>query len=209
MTMSLKPIAVHLVVLIAAVVSVPTRAHAQAWPLIGEMTQRAWTYELHGFTPRGAFHERFRDIHALSLESGLAWRFLSGLELRMNGGYFHAWGETSEPLSSDPPRRSDADGLTLSYGARYYFIELGRAHLYGEAVAGFVWTPGSPFPAGGTAVNGMTRWGAGGAWRLDGLWSVELGYRRTHLSNGGGITAYNPAWEAHNLSLGLRRSLGP
>jgi hypothetical protein len=204
----MKHLLLHVALHIIATMSVSLRAHAQAWPFIGEVTERAWTHEVHGFTPRGGFHEQFRDIHALSIETGPAWRFSSGLEMRMNGGYFHAWGETQEPLSNDPPRRSDADGLTLGYGARYYFLEWGHAQFHVEGVAGFVWTPGGPFPAGGTAVNGMTRWGVGGAWRLDSLWSVELGYRRTHLSNGGGITAYNPAWEAHNLSLGLRRSLG-
>jgi hypothetical protein len=180
-------------------------AHAQRVPLLGDIQATAWTVEANTFAPRGDFHEQFRDIRALSFELARSWRFTSGLEARMGGGWFRAQGETSEPLSSELPRQSNADGLSIAFGARYVLPEWGRVRVFAEGVLGFVWTPGDPFPTGGTAVNGMTRWGAGATWRVSGDWSIDTGYRRMHLSNGGGIVDHNPAWEAHNVYVGLRR----
>lgn len=182
-------------------------ALAQDIPVLGPVTEEAWVFETEHFTPRGDFQQAIRDLDAVSVSAMRAWRYASGLELQLGGGVFHASGTTSELFSPDPPMDSGADGIRAGGRIRYNFPELGPVQPFVDGYAGVLWTPGSPFPAGGTAVNGMATWGGGMEFAVDDRWAVEAGWRNQHISNGGGLVDYNPAWDSQGAFISLRRTI--
>lgn len=167
----------------------------------------AWVFEVESASPRGEFAPEFRDIQAVSLTAMRSWRQSNGFEFQLGGGLYGATGVRSEPFSSEPPEDSDAAGVKAGGRVRYNFPPVGPVRPFVDGYAGVVWTPGSPFPAGGTAVNGQAAWGGGVAFEMTESWSFEAGYRRQHLSNGGGLVDYNPAFDSHGAFIGVRRSL--
>ncbi len=183
-------------------------ASAQDVPILGGVTDEAWVFEAEHFTTRGDFQEAIRDLEGVSLSAMRAWRFSSGLEFQLGGGLFHADGTTTELFSPTPPVESGADGIRAGGRIRYNFPELGPARPFVDGYAGVGWTPGSPFPAGGTAVNGLATWGGGVAFAVDNRWAVEAGWRNQHISNGGGLVEHNPAWDSQGAFLSLRRTIG-
>jgi len=192
----------------------PLLALGFVWPAAaGELPgkppiEHAWVFEAEGLTPRDDFGDAFRDIDAVTLSAMRSWRHSDGLELQLGGGFFLASGVRGEPFSSEPPADSDAAGVKAGGRLRYNFPAVGPVRPFADAYAGVVWTPGSPFPAGGTAVNGQATWGGGVEVALDDRWAIETGYRQQHLSNGGGLVDYNLAFNSHGPFVGLRRRLG-
>jgi opacity protein-like surface antigen len=188
--------------------STPVASAGEGLPLVGAVTDRSWVFETEYLSPRGEFQESIRDLDAVSVSAMRSWRFSSGFEAQLGAGLFSAEGTTSELFSGDPPRDSDALGLRAGGRIRYNFPELGPVRPFADGYAGVLWTPGNPFPAGGTAVNGIASWGGGAEIGLSKRWSVEAGWRNTHISNGGGLVDHNPAWDSSGPVLGLRRTLG-
>lgn len=182
-------------------------ARADDIPLLGGLEDQSWRYEATYFFPDSGFDEEFRDINVTLLEAWRAFSFTSGVELQLGGGAFIADGERTEPFS-DLVQESDAVGGAAGATLRYNLPALGPFRPFADVSAQAVWTPDDPFPGGGTAVNGLAQWGAGVAYRMSPQWTVEAGYRQSHLSNGGGISSYNPAWEGDGVFIALRRSLG-
>lgn len=192
----------------AALTSLPALALLVAAPVFADPDPgNAWIFEVESALPRGDFATEFRDIEAVSLTAMRSWRHSSGFEFQLGGGLYGASGERSEPLSSDPPEDSDAAGIKAGGRVRYNFPAIGPARPFVDGYAGVVWTPGSPFPAGGTAVNGQAAWGGGVEFEMSDSWSIEAGYRRQHLSNGGGLVEHNPAFDSQGAFIGVRRSL--
>lgn len=183
-------------------------ALAQDIPILGAVTEEAWVFEAEHFTPRGDFQEAIRDLDGVSLSAMRAWRFSSGLEFQLGGGLFHADGTTTELFSPDPPLENSADGVRAGGRIRYNFPQLGSVRPFVDGYAGVLWTPEQPFPAGGTSVNGMATWGGGVEVAIDDRWAVEAGWRNQHISNGGGLVDYNPAWDSEGAFLSLRRTIG-
>lgn len=183
-------------------------AFAQDVPILGAVTEEAWVFEVEHFAPRGDFQEAIRDLDGVSVSAMRAWRYSSGLELQIGGGLFRATGTTTELFSPDPPVESGADGIRAGGRVRYNFPQLGAARPFVDGYAGVLWTPGAPFPAGGTAVNGMATWGGGVEVAVDDRWAVEAGWRNQHISNGGGLVDHNPAWDSQGAFLSLRRTIG-
>lgn len=167
---------------------------------------RGLTVGLSHFGPRDEFGDSFRDIDITTLDMAIGWRLVSGIEVRAIASAVVARGERAEPFDPAPPRDSDAEGIALGGGLRYHLELTETVDLFAEGAIQFMWTAGTPFPAGGTGVNGLTRWGGGVAVDITPRLTVEAAYLRTHVSNGGGMVDWNPAWNGHGLSVGVRMS---
>jgi hypothetical protein len=63
------------------------------------------------------------------------------------------------------------------------------------------------FPAGGDRYNGMLQLGPSVDWPLGPTGHVSLGWRVGHVSNGQGLGAHNPSYEARGVNLQLRLPL--
>jgi hypothetical protein len=60
------------------------------------------------------------------------------------------------------------------------------------------------FPAGGARYNGTFQIGPSLTWQATRADSFSLGYRATHTSNGQGLTAGNPGYDARGVTLRWR-----
>jgi len=210
MTRILSARAATLSALGALALSPPLAAEAQdsSLPVVGPVTRESWIFETSYLTPRGDFQDAIRDLEAISVTAMRSWEFASGIEAQLGGGLFSANGSTTELFSPDPPRESDATGLRAGGRVRYNFPEVGAVRPFVDAYAGVLWTPGQPFPAGGSGVNGVYEWGGGIETSLSDTWSVAAGWRNNHISNGGGLVAHNPAWDSEGAFVSVRRKIG-
>jgi hypothetical protein len=172
----------------------------------GSLEEVSNTWSIDHYGPRDDFNEQFRDIDITAASLMRGWRTSSGFELRLGGGLWLANGTRWEPLTDEPPRDSDAFGLTLGGLIRYNLPELFSVRPFVDASAQFLWAE-RPFPADGSAVNGFVRWGGGFAVRFDERRSLEFGYRLAHVSNGGPTSTQNPAWDGDGFFLGLRQKV--
>lgn len=210
MTQTLTHRAIVISALGALAFILPLAAEAQedSLPFIGPVAEESWVFETSHLSPRGDFQEAIRNLEAVSVTAMRSWRFASGVEAQLGGGLFHAQGTTSELFAPEPPRTSDADGLRAGGRIRYNFPEIGPVQPFVDAYAGVLWTPGQPFPAGGTGVNGMYEWGGGIEAALSQKWSVAAGWRKNHISNGGGLVDHNPAWDSEGAFISVRKTIG-
>lgn len=170
--------------------------------------ENGWFLSAAHYVPRDSFNERFRDIDVTMLTVGRAWRFGLGLEVQAIGSAVLARGSTAEPFATEPPRDSDAEGIALGGGLRWTLLEWAGLSAFAEGSVRFLWTLGTPFPAGGTGVNGFTAWGGGLGYDVGPDLRLEATYHRTHISNGGGIVSWNPAWNGEGVALTLRYRFG-
>ncbi len=168
------------------------------------LREDGWSASIDLLGPRGDFGEQFRDIDLYGLTLGRSWQFGYGLELRALASGVVARDERSEPFSPTPPLHSDAEGLAFGGGLRQYLLDWQGLHLFAEGSVQFLWTMGTPFPAGGSGVNGLVRWGGGAGYDLGPGLRLEMSYQRAHISNGGGIVASNPAWKGPSAPTRLR-----
>jgi hypothetical protein len=169
----------------------------------GTIDETARTVGIDYFGPRDDFDEQFRDIDVAVVTMTRGWRTSSGFELQLGGGMLIAEGTRHEPFSVEPVQDSDAFGLLGGGLIRYNLpsTPFGRAFI--DASIQVLWAE-RPFPAGGSAVNGLVRWGGGFAVPLGAAHAVEFGYRRAHVSNGGETSVANPAWNGEGFFLGWR-----
>ncbi len=196
-------------VAVAAVLGLATPpSSADTLPILGPVKENAWVFETEYWSPRGDFTDAIRDLHGVSVTAMRAWRFASGFETQLGVGLLGVEGTTQELFSSDPPRDSDVLGLRAGGRVRYNFPAIGAVRPFADGYAGVLWSPDNPFPAGGTSVNGVATWGGGAEITLGKRWSIEGGWRNQHISNGGGLVDYNPAWDSQGAFIGLRRTLG-
>lgn len=188
----------------------PPAADAQeaGFPFIGAVTEESWVFETSHLSPRGDLQEAIRSLEAVSITAMRSWRFGSGVETQLGGGLFHAGGTTRDLFTPEPPRPSDADGLRAGGRIRYNLVRIGDVEPFIDAYAGVLWTPGQPFPVGGTGVNGMFEWGGGFEAAASDKWSIAAGWRNNHISNGGGMVKHNPAWDSNGAFLSVRRTIG-
>ena len=174
--------------------------------LFGDVAQESGIWSLEDYGPRDQFDEQFRDLDVFALNYARAWRMSSGFEFSLSGGPWLARGTRWEPLTSDPPVDSDAFGISVGGGVRYNFPEVLRVRPFVDGTVHFSWAE-RPFPVGGSAVNGFVRWGLGLEVKMHADDSLDLGYRRGHVSNGGKSSVQNPAWNGDGLFLAWRRKL--
>lgn len=85
----------------------------------------------------------------------------------------------------------------------------GWARPYLFASAGIVGFPVSPFLPGGSRYDFQTAGGVGVALSIDPRWTLGLEVLGTHISNGQGLGAHNPALDGYGGGLNLRYALAP
>lgn len=166
--------------------------------------ERSWVVRTEYNAPRNDFNRDFRDIGLATLEVQRAWTLHGPLELRAGGGITYAKGSTAEPLSAAPARNVDVLGFNGGVEARIDLLRLDRVRLFVDGSVNMLWTHGVQFPPGGTGFNGYLRAGPGAMVRLNDRLAVEAGYHLSHVSNGAGIVAHNPAYNGHGVYLSLR-----
>lgn len=101
---------------------------------------------------------------------------------------------------------SDGNGFGLSVRGSMTPVHVGRAHLGGEMHVGLV-VPNDPFPFGGSHFNGLLRLGPVARIDVSARSQLVLASHWSHLSNGQGLGAHNPSYEAWTLSAGWSRVL--
>lgn len=123
-----------------------------------------------------------------------------GFDLALGAGVLVAQGDRAD--TGQPPVNSDATGFVAGGTLRLAPVSLGPVRPFVEGSARVLYTFGDPFPAGGTSVNGFVGWGGGVMVAASQDLSLEAGYRRVHISNGGGLVGYNPAWNGEGGFVG-------
>lgn len=166
--------------------------------------ETSWVIRSEYNAPRGEFERAFRDIGLATLEIQRAWTLHGPLELRAGGGVTYAKGSTSEPFSIEPARSVDVLGFNGGVEARLDVIRPDRFRLFVDGSVNLLWTHGTQLPPGGTGVNGYLRAGPGAMVRLNDRVAIEAGYHLSHVSNGAGIVAHNPAYNGHGGYLSIR-----
>lgn len=185
----------------------PTQSTAPSWlSWLGPVEEGVRSFSIDYYGPHSDFDESFRDIDVAMLTMMRGWRTGSGVELQLGGGVLVADGTRWEPLIPEPPRESHAYGLIAGGLLRYNFPKLLGAMPFIDGGMQLLWTE-SPFPAGGSAVNGVVRWGGGFAIPIGRTDALDVGYRRAHISNGGADSAVNPAWNGEGLFLSWRQQI--
>jgi hypothetical protein len=170
--------------------------------------ERSWVVRTEYNVPRNDFDHDFRDIGLTTLEVQRAWTLHGPFELRAGGGITYAKGSTEEPLSTAPARNVDVVGFNGGVEGRIDVLRLDRVRLFVDGSVNMLWTHGVQFPPGGTGFNGYLRAGPGAMFRLNDRLAVEVGYHLSHVSNGAGIVAHNPAYNGHGVHLSLRLASG-
>lgn len=166
--------------------------------------ERSWVVRTEYNGPRNDFNRDFRDIGLATLEVQRAWTLHGPLELRAGGGITYAKGSTAEPFSTAPARNVDVLGFNGGVEARIDLLRLDKVRLFVDGSVNMLWTHGIQFPPGGTGFNGYLRAGPGAMVKLNDRLAVEAGYHLSHVSNGAGIVAHNPAYNGHGVYLSFR-----
>ena len=165
--------------------------------------ERAWIFSYEFDVPYDSFDSQFRAIDVQAFRAAHAWKVRYGLEGQLGALVFLGFGTKSEPLSSTPPENSDAGGVGFGPDARWNFVQTRRIRLFADGESDFIYAL-PQFPAGGSATNAFLRAGGGIAYRFGDKRWLEAGYRRAHVSNGGGIVPSNPAWNGKGIYVGVR-----
>lgn len=167
------------------------------------LSERGWSVNAEAHRPRDAYGRINRDIAVYTLNLERRWSFRYGTEFGANGGLFVADGTRNEPGYA-APRDSDSIGVNLGGSARQYLFAWHGIRPFAEGYINVLYTPGHPFPVGGSGVNGFLRVGGGIRIDLTDAYAIETGYHLSHISNGGGLEPSNPAYNGESLFLNLR-----
>jgi len=101
---------------------------------------------------------------------------------------------------------SDTTGASLALSWRVHGFENARTAMWFDLSGGVLWTA-DDFPTGGSDLNGIFRSGIGFSHRMNEALSLVGGLRYGHVSNGSGLGAQNPAYDALTGYLGVRVAL--
>lgn len=165
--------------------------------------ERAWILSYEFDVPYDNFDSQFRAIDVQAFRAAHAWKVRYGLEGQLGALVFLGFGTKSDPLSSNPTENSNAGGIGFGPSARWNFLQTHRFRVFADGESDFIYAL-PQFPAGGSATNAFLRAGGGVAYRFGDKKWIEAGYRRAHVSNGGGIVPSNPAWNGKGIYVGVR-----
>ncbi len=165
--------------------------------------ERASIFSYEFDVPYDSFDSQFRAIDVQAFRAARAWKYRYGFEGQLGALVFLGFGTKSEPFSSTPPENSNAGGVGFGPGARWNFVQTHRFRVFADGESDFIYAL-PQFPAGGSATNAFLRAGGGAAYRFGNKKWFEAGYRRAHVSNGGGIVPSNPAWNGKGIYVGVR-----
>lgn len=153
-----------------------------------EIRPAGWRFEL-DYLGRTEPH---RPIDVVAVNARHVWQGPFGFDGALGIGALHGAGERRDPGA--PVLPSDATGFLAGGAVRFAPVVIGPAKPFVQGAVDFLYTFGRPFPAGGSSVNGLVRWGAGIEIAVSQRMSLSAGYRAAHISNGGGLVPSNPAW---------------
>ncbi|HLP00198.1 MAG TPA: hypothetical protein VK171_16495 [Fimbriimonas sp.] len=129
------------------------------------------------------------------------------VEPHLRFGLLVAQGSRTDYPSTGASTSSNAVGVIAGVGLRTKLLSQGQFVFGLDGTLQFEWSPGSPIPVGGTAVNGFARGGFFLAHRLPGGDRLEMIWRPyAHLSNGGEGGTRNPGWNGRGLGVSYRRA---
>jgi hypothetical protein len=165
--------------------------------------ETGWIANFDIHRPKDCWNDFNRDITLVSAEALRSWEFHYGLEAMAGGGVFIANGTRTAEGTADRIR-SDAYGVSFGGGLRWYPFVLYGVRPFGEGLVHIAYTPGHPFPNGGSAVNGYLRAGGGLRYDLSDRDAIEAGFHLAHVSNGGGLVPGNPAYNGQGWFLNVR-----
>ncbi len=149
-----------------------------------------------------------RQIKTLNLNGLIGKEFLHSIGLQLFAGatITHAWGNTimvNEFLKEEQYETS-AMGIGPVILFRIKPFTIGNFSFSIDALGGFILYNKS-FPPRGDIYNFMFRLGGTIGFYIGNDFSINLGFRRMHISNGQGVGYFNPFYEGQGLSLNLSK----
>lgn len=127
---------------------------------------------------------------------------LGGLTFTFADGDIVQWNESFQ----DVRYRAMAAGLGPMFLLRVAPLQFGRVSLGAEMVGAIV-LYSTRFPPGGDIYNFTWRFGAAAGYRVSERWRLSVGARWMHVSNGQGLGAQNPSYEAIGFPIALTLTL--
>jgi len=115
-------------------------------------------------------------------------------------------GELSEGTLREVEYNTGAIGAGLGLRIDLRLIVVGGLHI-DLSGSGYLVLYNERFPAGGDYYNFMWRGGPAIGYQLRDEASIAIGYQRSHVSNGQGMTRRNPSYDAHGIFLRLTGSM--
>jgi hypothetical protein len=149
-----------------------------------------------------------RQINTINLNGLIGKEFVPkiGLQIFAGATITHAWGNTvmvNEFLKEEQYETS-AMGIGPIILFRLQPLTIGNFSFSVDALGGIILYNKS-FPPRGDIYNFMFRLGGTIGFYLGNDFSINLGLRRMHISNGQGVGSFNPFYEGTGLSLNLSK----
>jgi hypothetical protein len=149
-----------------------------------------------------------RQIKTINLNGLIGKEFIQtiGLQMYIGATITHAWGNTvmvNEFLKEEQYQTS-AMGIGPVILFRLQPLTIGNFSFSIDALGGII-LYNKAFPPRGDIYNFMFRLGGTVAFYIGNNYSLNLGLRRMHISNGQGIGSFNPFYEGEGISLNLSK----
>lgn len=149
-----------------------------------------------------------RQIKTININGLIGKEFVKPIGLQIFAGvtFTHAWGNTimvNEFLKEEQYETS-AIGIGPIILFRLQPLVIGNFFFSIDATGGIILYNKS-FPPRGDIYNFMFRLGGTIAFYIGNNYSLNLGLRRMHVSNGQGVGSFNPFYEGEGLSLSFSK----
>jgi len=149
-----------------------------------------------------------RQIKTINLNGLIGKEFIHSIGLQIFAGatITQAWGNTImvNELLKEEQYETSAMGIGPVILIRLQPLTIGNFAFSIDAAGGIILYNKS-FPPRGDIYNFMFRLGGTIAFYVSDNYSLNLGLRRMHISNGQGVGSFNPFYEGEGLSLDLSR----
>lgn len=150
------------------------------------------------------------EIKTVSVNVFYCKKFLKNGSVLISAGLTgtYAWGYSTQWYSFGDTLLVSVDYKTSAFGVGPVFqiaptiIKFKHFSVVGEINGGVIFYD-KRFPFGGDFYNFMFRTGPSFVCRLNDRYSLKIGYRWMHVSNGKGNGNQNPYYEAQGISVGL------
>jgi len=169
-----------------------------------EPTNNFWELGLEYYSPS---HWN-RQINTINLNGLIGKEFVPKIGLQIFAGITitHAWGNTImvNELLKEVQYETSAIGIGPVILFRLQPLTISNFSFSIDALGGIILYNKS-FPPRGDIYNFMFRLGGTICFYLGDDFSIKLGLRRMHISNGQGVGYFNPFYEGEGLSLNILR----
>jgi hypothetical protein len=149
-----------------------------------------------------------RQIKTINLNGFIGKEFIPpiGLQIFAGATITHAWGNTImvNEFLKEAQYETSAMGIGPVVLLRLQPVTIGNFAFSIDALGGIILYNKS-FPPRGDIYNFMFRLGGTIGFYLGHDFSINLGLRRMHISNGQGVGYFNPFYEGEGLSLNVLR----